>query len=103
MFGFYNEWNEENVRDWQLKRKKGALMFCLIHGVLRWGAIMFLAIFVGKHLVNFTIGNTIDFNQLTFDLCFGSMFSVIAGAIYGWSIWRNTEKQCNSRMSNKNA
>lgn len=102
MFGFYDEWSEDNIRDWEIKRKKGVLIFCLKYGVLIWGGLIFAGTFFGRHIINFIMNNAIDCSSLFFDLLFGFFFSAMLGFIYGWSLWVKTEKQYNMKFLKKN-
>lgn len=85
-----------NLQRWEKTRQKGKTKFMLQNGLLAWGLPMFI-------VVTFVVSR-IQRHQLTPALIVADAFIwALAGLIYGWAIWRVTEKKYQKFIAQSNA
>lgn len=83
---FQNKWTEKRLRQWEGQRVAGPVLWILQMGVMGWGTSMFLMMTAVDLWINGR--ESLSRDQLT-----GTMILwLVAGAIWGLSVWWVTER-----------
>ena len=84
----------QDLKKWEVARKKGKTRFILLSGVLAWGVPMFV---IMTFFVNRRPETTLSIGMLA-----GSaLVWAISGACFGWAIWTLSERRYRSFLESR--
>ncbi len=82
-----HNWNIENHSNWESKRKKGFINFCIKDGIFNWGGWMFMILTIAAYVSDST--GTGLFGSFSIKLIMINLFTcIVGGYLYGALVWK---------------